>query len=121
MSLATHLRRSLAALPLLALAATAAVVEPPALGAGLEESLVGGWACDDAPRFTQAEPGEARSGGQATVRKTDQNSFSMPSANLPPSRRVDFSVERLLQLVGQRQGGGAEHKEDGLHHASVPE
>jgi CxxC motif-containing protein (DUF1111 family) len=26
------------------------------------------------------------------VRKTDQNSFSLPSANLPPSRRVDFSV-----------------------------
>jgi CxxC motif-containing protein (DUF1111 family) len=49
-------------------------------------------ACDDAPRFTQAEPGEARSGGAATVRKTDQNSFSLPSANLPPSRRVDFSV-----------------------------
>ncbi|AXI63163.1 MULTISPECIES: di-heme oxidoredictase family protein [Pseudomonas] len=49
-------------------------------------------ACDDAPRFTKAEPGEARSGGAATVRKTDQNSFSLPSANLPPSRRVDFSV-----------------------------
>ncbi|AEV64526.1 di-heme oxidoreductase family protein [Pseudomonas ogarae] len=49
-------------------------------------------ACDDAPRFTQAEPGEARSGGTATVRKTDQNAFSLPSANLPPSRRVDFSV-----------------------------
>jgi CxxC motif-containing protein (DUF1111 family) len=49
-------------------------------------------ACDDAPRFTQAEPGEARSGGSATVRKTDQNSFSLPSANLPPPRRVDFSV-----------------------------
>ncbi|HJR31417.1 MAG TPA: di-heme oxidoredictase family protein [Pseudomonas sp.] len=49
-------------------------------------------ACDDAPRFTQAEPGEARSGGSATVRKADQNSFSLPSANLPPSRRVDFSV-----------------------------
>ncbi|KAA0986007.1 di-heme oxidoredictase family protein [Pseudomonas sp. ANT_J28] len=49
-------------------------------------------ACDDAPRFTQAEPGEARSGGSATVRKTDQNSFSLPSANLSPSRRVDFSV-----------------------------
>ncbi len=49
-------------------------------------------ACDDAPRFTEAEPGEARSGGDATVRKTDQNSFSLPSANLPPSRRVDFSV-----------------------------
>ncbi|RON49080.1 di-heme oxidoreductase family protein [Pseudomonas frederiksbergensis] len=49
-------------------------------------------ACDDAPRFTKAEPGESRSGGSATVRKTDQNSFSLPSANLPPSRRVDFSV-----------------------------
>ncbi|MGE8190973.1 di-heme oxidoredictase family protein [Pseudomonas sp. NPDC086278] len=49
-------------------------------------------ACDDAPRFTKAEPGEARSGGDATVRKTDQNAFSLPSANLPPSRRVDFSV-----------------------------
>ncbi|EJM74084.1 di-heme oxidoreductase family protein [Pseudomonas sp. GM55] len=49
-------------------------------------------ACDDAPKFTQAEPGEARSGGSATVRKSDQNAFSMPSANLPPSRRVDFSV-----------------------------
>ena len=49
-------------------------------------------ACDDATKFTRAEPGEARSGGSATVRKTDQNAFSMPSANLPPSRRVDFSV-----------------------------
>jgi len=49
-------------------------------------------ACDDAPRFTKAESGEARSGGAATVRKTDQNAFSLPSANLPPSRRVDFSV-----------------------------
>ncbi|MET0775860.1 MAG: di-heme oxidoredictase family protein [Pseudomonas mandelii] len=49
-------------------------------------------ACDDAPRFTKAEPGEARSGGAATVRKTDQNAFSLPSANLSPSRRVDFSV-----------------------------
>ena len=49
-------------------------------------------ACDDAPRFTKAEPGEARSGGAATVRKNDQNAFSLPLANLPPSRRVDFSV-----------------------------
>ncbi len=49
-------------------------------------------ACDDAPRFTKAEPGESRSGGAATVRKTDQNAFSLPSSNLPPSRRVDFSV-----------------------------
>ncbi|MFO2462548.1 c-type cytochrome [Pseudomonas sp. 15FMM2] len=51
-------------------------------------------ACDDAPPavFTQAEPGEARSGGSATVRKADHNAFSLPSANLPPTRRLDFSV-----------------------------
>ncbi len=49
-------------------------------------------ACDNAPRFTQAEPGEARAGGATTVNKHDQNAFSMPSANLSPSRRVDFSV-----------------------------
>lgn len=49
-------------------------------------------ACDDAPRFTKAERGEARSGGAATVRKTDQNAFSLPSANLSPTRRLDFSV-----------------------------
>ena len=48
--------------------------------------------CDDAPRFTQAEPGEALAGGKATVNKRDQNAYSMPSANLPPSRRLDFSV-----------------------------
>lgn len=41
-------------------------------------------ACDDAPRFTHAEPGEALSAGSATVRKSDQNAFSMPSANLSP-------------------------------------
>ncbi|WP_397451487.1 di-heme oxidoredictase family protein [Pseudomonas sp. NA-150] len=48
--------------------------------------------CDDAPRFTQAEPDEELSGGRATVRKFDQNAFSMPSANLSPTRRLDFSV-----------------------------
>jgi CxxC motif-containing protein (DUF1111 family) len=49
-------------------------------------------ACDDAPRFTQAEPGEALSGGNATVNKSDRNAFSLPSANLSPARRLDFSV-----------------------------
>ncbi|KPX13926.1 putative lipoprotein [Pseudomonas amygdali pv. dendropanacis] len=49
-------------------------------------------ACDDAPRFTHAEPGEALSGGSATVRKSDHSAFSMPSANLSPVRRLDFSV-----------------------------
>ncbi|MDD0973148.1 di-heme oxidoredictase family protein [Pseudomonas fontis] len=48
--------------------------------------------CDEAPRFTQAEPGEARAGGSTTVNKRDQNAYSMPSANLAPSRRLDFSV-----------------------------
>ena len=49
-------------------------------------------ACDDAPRFTKAEPGESRAGGAATVNKRDQNAFSLPSANLAPTRRLDFSV-----------------------------
>ena len=48
--------------------------------------------CDQAPQFTQAEPGEALSAGTATVNQFDQNAFSLPSANLPPSRRLDFSV-----------------------------
>jgi len=49
-------------------------------------------ACDDAPRFAKAEPGEALSGGNTTVNKADQNAFSLPSANLSPVRRLDFSV-----------------------------
>lgn len=49
--------------------------------------------CDEKqPRFEQAEPGEALSGGDATVMKFDQNAFSMPAANLAPVRRLDFSV-----------------------------
>ena len=35
-------------------------------------------ACDDAPRFTQAEPGEALSAGKATVQRSDRNAFSCP-------------------------------------------
>lgn len=49
-------------------------------------------ACDDAPRFTKAEPGEALSGGATTVQRQDRNAFSLPSANLAPERRLDFSV-----------------------------
>ncbi|QNH76011.1 c-type cytochrome [Pseudomonas protegens] len=49
-------------------------------------------ACDDAPRFTRAEPGEAHAGGATTVNKADRNAFSLPSANLPATRRLDFSV-----------------------------
>jgi CxxC motif-containing protein (DUF1111 family) len=49
-------------------------------------------ACDKTPQFTQAAPGEALSAGGTTVRKADQNAFSLPSANLSPSRRLDFSV-----------------------------
>lgn len=49
-------------------------------------------ACDSGPDFSQAEPGEHLSAGDATVTKTDQNAFSLPLANLSPSRRLDFSV-----------------------------
>lgn len=54
--------------------------------------VVGLAGCDDAPRFTQAEPGEALSAGDATVRRFDVNAYSMPSANLSAVRRLDFSV-----------------------------
>jgi len=51
-------------------------------------------ACDnvETPTFSQPEPGEALSGGGTTVMKFDQNAYSMPSANLAPMRRLDFSV-----------------------------
>lgn len=47
-------------------------------------------ACDPIP--PPAEPGEALSGGSATVQQSDHNAFSLPSANLSPLRRLDFSV-----------------------------
>lgn len=47
-------------------------------------------ACNQTP--PPAEPGEARSGGDTTVQQRDRNAFSLPSANLQPSRRLDFSV-----------------------------
>lgn len=49
-------------------------------------------ACEQQPNFTAAEPGEALSAGATTVRKFDHNAFSQPSANLAPSRRLDFAV-----------------------------
>ncbi|MDA7085303.1 di-heme oxidoredictase family protein [Pseudomonas sp. SA3-5] len=61
----------------------------PHLLLGLFLGLAG---CDQSPRFTQAEPAEALSAGNATVFQHGQNAFSMPSANLSPSRRLDFSV-----------------------------
>ncbi len=38
------------------------------------------------------DPQERFSGGSATVNKFDANAFSLPSANLAPTRRLDFSV-----------------------------
>lgn len=49
-------------------------------------------ACDQGPHFSAAEPGEQLSGGAATVSRSGRDAFSQPSANLPPMRRVDFSV-----------------------------
>ena len=49
--------------------------------------LLGG--CEPA---AESEPGEAQSAGKASVRQSDHNAFSLPSANLAPSRRLDFSV-----------------------------
>lgn len=52
--------------------------------------LLGGCGADDEP--LRAEPGEHLSGGATTVLQSDRNAFSLPSANLAPSRRLDFSV-----------------------------
>lgn len=49
-------------------------------------------ACDAPPRFTEPEPGEARSAGQATVKRQDRLAYSQPSANLSREQRLDFSV-----------------------------
>ncbi|MNZ23475.1 Cytochrome c [compost metagenome] len=46
-------------------------------------------ACKPAP---VAEPGEALSGGATTVKRNDRFAFSLPSANLLPGQRLDFSV-----------------------------
>ncbi|OYT97029.1 MAG: thiol oxidoreductase [Pseudomonas sp. PGPPP3] len=47
-------------------------------------------ACEPTP--PPAEPGEALSGGSTTVQQSAHNAFSLPSANLSPLRRLDFSV-----------------------------
>ena len=63
-------------------------------------------ACDDAPRFTKAEPGEAHPGGRSTVGQHDRKAFSMPSANLSPMRRLDFSVgDSFFRTPGGFAGG----------------
>lgn len=49
-------------------------------------------ACDAPPRFTVPEPGEARSAGQATVKRQDRLAYSQPSANLSLEQRLDFSA-----------------------------
>ena len=60
----------------------------PLLAAALGALLSG---CDrPAPPQVAAEP--PKPGGQATVNEAGPNAFSLPSANLPPSRKVDFSV-----------------------------
>ncbi len=38
------------------------------------------------------DPQERFPGGTTTVNKFDANAFSLPSANLAPTRRLDFSV-----------------------------
>ncbi|WP_409285203.1 di-heme oxidoredictase family protein [Pseudomonas protegens] len=49
-------------------------------------------ACQPPPELATVEPGEAFSGGATSVAKSDSNAFSMPSANLSPSRRMEFFV-----------------------------
>ena len=52
-------------------------------------ALVG---CNETPNFNEAEQGEHLSGGDTTVMRFDENAFSLPAANLAPSRQLNFSV-----------------------------
>lgn len=55
-------------------------------------SLLGLSAAQAATALSEFDPQERFSGGSATVHKFDANAFSLPSANLAPTRRLDFSV-----------------------------
>lgn len=56
-------------------------------------------ACDQAhpQSFTAVEPHEQLSAGTGTVTKSDHNAYSLPSANLSPSRRL--GLWRWQQLL----------------------
>ncbi|GGJ82793.1 di-heme oxidoreductase family protein [Pseudomonas matsuisoli] len=49
-------------------------------------------ACDQSVHTMSVEPGEVKSGGEATSQRTDRRAFLMPSANLSPEGRLDFAV-----------------------------
>lgn len=49
-------------------------------------------AAQAATALSEFDPQERFPGGSATVHKFDANAFSLPSANLAPTRRLDFSV-----------------------------
>ena len=47
---------------------------------------------DKKPKYTQEQMAKIKSGGDTTTPKTGANAFSLPSSNLPMSKRLDFSV-----------------------------
>ena len=49
-------------------------------------------ACQDQDRQADVEPGESTPGGATTTKVSGSNAFSMPSSNLTPMQRMDFSV-----------------------------
>ena len=55
-------------------------------------SVLGFSAAQAATALSEFDPQERFPGGSATVHKFDANAFSLPSANLAPTRRLDFSV-----------------------------
>ncbi len=63
------------------------------------------------PTWGRRVSGAARDGA-----KTDQNAFSLPSANLAPTRRLDFSVgkQSFPQSMGDRPGHYHATARDGL-------
>lgn len=55
-------------------------------------SLIGLGLAQAATDLSAFDPQERFPGGSTTVNKFDANAFSLPSANLAPTRRLDFSV-----------------------------
>lgn len=66
-------------------ASLAVALSSPALQAKTSQSA-------SSESLTPAEIAAMKSGGETTVRKSGANAFSLPAANLPLTKRLDFSV-----------------------------
>ncbi len=63
---------------------------------------------------------EVRSGGKTSVKKDGANAYSLPAANLPMSKRLDFSVgNSFLETLGYKRQRLQKREMDSDHY-SIP-